>query len=228
LSKREVIRQRLSHALRLGRWTLSYNQFLYDMSVDPVPDFTRSFDATGIALIHIPKTGGTSLSHALYGRGIWHRRWDQIRDADPAGFTRWLKVSVVRDPIERFVSAYSYLKCGGSNEFDRFVSQRFLRGDVEQFVEMLRNCQLDHPVMRYWHFRPQAEFVLSSADILMVDRLIRFEQLEEGARTLGLHELPRLNALVAKPRVPVALSQSARSQIEKIYARDLLLYRQQF
>lgn len=218
-----MLMRRIATARRWLGWTLSYDRFLSDMNLDPAPDYLKLFEKTGIALIHIPKTGGTSLSFALYGRAIWHRRWDQIRSADPAGFERWLKVAVIRDPVDRFVSAFAYLKSGGSNEFDRFISKRFLACGLDEFVERLAASAPLHPVMDYWHFRPQAAFVLADDGTQMVDRLIPFEQLAEGARDLGIAELPRLNTTHQRRETP---SQASRAGIEALYARDVVLYRQ--
>jgi hypothetical protein len=216
--------RRAAKVQRLIGWTLSYDRFLSDLSVDPNPDYLRLFDETGIALIHIPKTGGTSLSHALYGRGIWHRRWDQIRDADPTGFERWLKVAVIRNPVDRFVSAFAYLKAGGSNEFDKFISKRFMNCDLETFVERLAIPARRHPVMDYWHFRPQSDFVLSADGHLMVDRLIPFDSLAEGARNLGIVGLPRLNAADDRHDSRPLLTPEIRARVETMYRRDVDLY----
>lgn len=56
-------------------------------------------------LIHIPKTGGTSLAHALYGQAINHYPIQIWRLADPNRFSETLFVAVLRDPAERLVSA---------------------------------------------------------------------------------------------------------------------------
>ena len=218
------ILRRIKTASRLLGWTLSYDAFLSAMSVDPNPDYLKLFDAAGVALVHIPKTGGTSLSYALYGKGVWHRRWDQIRDADPAGFERWHKVAVVRDPVDRFVSAFGYLRSGGANEFDRFISMRFVNCDLDRFVERVSTSTVPHPVLRYWHFLPQADFVTSHEGVAMVDQLIAFERLADGARSLGIAHLPQLNVSRGHRYATAGMSNETRSRIRSIYPRDVALY----
>lgn len=216
--------RRLKRLGRRLRWQFSYASFLKDLQTDPDPAFGAAIKARGIALVHIPKTGGTSLGTALYGRAIGHRRWDQIRDIDPGNFERWLKLAVVREPVDRFVSAYDYLAAGGNNEFDRFFSRRFVTTDVNRFAARLLDSRYRARVMQFWHFRPQTDFVVSAEGRIMVDRLIPFDAVSAAAAELGVENLPRLNATRGKRTRRDALSGSTIRAVNDIYAADRALY----
>jgi hypothetical protein len=69
---------------------------------------------SGIIFIHIPKTAGTSICKALYGTGtIGHLRIKEWQFSFPQTWRKLRVVSVVRDPLDRFLSAFYFLKKGG-------------------------------------------------------------------------------------------------------------------
>ena len=63
--------------------------------------------------IHIPKTGGTSVTRALYKRNLltpYHKRYPihtSIRDIDHIDFSKPI-VTCVRNPYDRFHSLYNF------------------------------------------------------------------------------------------------------------------------
>ena len=101
--------------------------------------------------IHIPKTAGTSISQALFGSDFGHCTVDHYEIFSPKRFHNYFKFAFVRNPWDRFLSAYKFLNKGGMysvdknwadihfsefNDFDQFVlslkkedqAQRILRG----------------------------------------------------------------------------------------------------
>ena len=68
--------------------------------------------------IHIPKNAGISIANALYGKPVWPRTWHrtalQIKNEYPDFFTTRISFAVIRNPWDRVVSAYEYLRAGGT------------------------------------------------------------------------------------------------------------------
>jgi hypothetical protein len=183
----------------------------------------------GTAFIHIPKTAGTSVSAALYGEGVRHRTWEDLRAMDPEGFARWLTLAVVREPIDRFLSAYDYLMRGGRTEFDVAFRRRFLRGrpSITTFIaEHLHPPRQRAQILAWLHFRPQCDYVATPAGRIMVRRLIPFDRLDDvlPAWLPASTPLPRLNVTRGSRTPRAALSANDTDLLVQIYRDDAALF----
>ncbi|HTL74630.1 MAG TPA: sulfotransferase family 2 domain-containing protein, partial [bacterium] len=80
-----------------------------------------AFDQHRCIFVHVPKCAGISLVKSLFGDfdcGHTNLRRYQIMFA-PAEFNGYFKFTIVRNPFDRVVSAFLFLKKGGVNEKDR-------------------------------------------------------------------------------------------------------------
>ena len=69
--------------------------------------------------IHIPKTAGSSIVEMLFNEPSRHIPYFVYRDANPEKFRQFFKFAFVRNPWDRLVSTYFFLREGGVNEDDR-------------------------------------------------------------------------------------------------------------
>src|SRR5262245_8557544 len=68
-----------------------------------------------LIFIHVPRVAGTSVVHALYETDrIRHHSARSLRAMDPDFFAATESFAVVRDPFDRFASAYSFVRKGGT------------------------------------------------------------------------------------------------------------------
>ena len=192
-------------------------------------DIIRFFDKDGLAFVHIPKTGGTAISTALYGIELGHLTWQTIRTISPAKFERWFKFAVVRDPVDRFLSAYSYLARGGANEFDRAYGQAFIAPfhDINAFIAKLAaDASFSSNALGYWHFRPQWAFVATDTRDIMVNALVPFEVLKSGdavIRGVALGNIPVVNATAGTRAIRDDLTIDSLNHLRSIYELDFRL-----
>lgn len=91
---------------RLQRWS----ERIFDV---PIPKNVRE-QASGLLFIHIPKNAGSTICEQLYGRHTGHRTAEWYKIADPKFFESQLSFAIVRDPLARFISAYHFVRNGGS------------------------------------------------------------------------------------------------------------------
>lgn len=156
------------------------------------------FDKHRCIFIHIPKCAGISVSKTLFGSlGGGHRSIDQYRLIfSRQDFERYFKFTFVRNPWDRLVSAFFYMKQGGFSESDRLWAQHHL-GMFDNFSEFVTRWVTPHNVRKVAMFMPQSDF-LCTHGIPSVDFVGRFEHLNRDfqhvCQTLNLNcELPKLN-----------------------------------
>jgi len=131
--------------------------------------------------------------------------------------------AVVREPLSRLTSAFSYLSRGGNqSREDRAFARRWLQErTLTQFIDE----SLDAPEVRdSLFFRPQTDFLVDKEGRLGKLQLLRFENLDEDFRgiapRLGVGEaLPRLNAAPEPPKV-VRLGRAQLEKVVSIYHLD--------
>jgi hypothetical protein len=76
----------------------------------------QSWKDLGTIFIHVPKTAGVSVSRALYGRPLGHFTAVDIRRVLPREFGSLFTFGVVRNPLNRLISAYRFARAGGTSE----------------------------------------------------------------------------------------------------------------
>lgn len=187
----------------------------------PILDFAK----TGIMFVHIPKNAGTSISLRVYGRSIGHYTWRQAFRIAPTSYLSWVKFCVVRDPVDRFVSAYDFLARGGMNGGDRetgaMLQRRF--GDAEKLALALGDREVRRQILGLMHFRPQHEFICDDQGVCRVDQLVRYENLEQDLirrvpAVAWRGTIPQANKTLG-PRTAIdSLSSAALSVLRTVYA----------
>ncbi len=198
--------------------------------------------------VHIPKTGGQSIAHVVLehlglgweDRGellmrhnsdpmkgperlahLTAREYIQHSYLSPEDFERLFKFSVVRNPWDRLVSEYRY----------RGYSQRFT---FPEFVAS--GLPPEGWGDAYRHVIPQAEFVLDEHGAVLVDRIVRFEELASELPPLlcslgiPIEELPVVNQSLADgraserhapPRYEDYYDDTTRSRVQELYRVDI-------
>jgi hypothetical protein len=183
----------------------------------------RAVDKAGILFVHIPKTGGTSVSKLLYRRNLPHYTAEFWLTTLGSRVASLPSFSVIRDPVERMVSAYKMVRFGGTEiiAYSRYWQAR-LRGldSFDAFVDhVFANRQQLEALPDDLH--TQASFILDASGRVMVDRLFALTKARglpsELGRWLAVHPIPHLNAT---PAHPVDVTSEARRKIEEIYLVD--------
>lgn len=167
--------------------------------------------------IHVPRSAGTSMHHALrtwetrwtkwrldYSKAQWGRSYPHYlaREIHPIvgdkRFESYAKLAFVRNPWDRIVSRYYYLRRQKDNNPNRVLNERgyYPPGDLT-FLEWLkgstRNCI--HPL----EWRPQMAWLTDESGKFVVDHVGRFEHVEDDFRRI-CHEigidvsLPKINS----------------------------------
>jgi hypothetical protein len=212
----------------------------------------RAWDGTRILFVHIPKTGGLSLYKALvrwagprrsyrYARGgaaqieefrnrpqaeldqlrllSGHLPWPVFRERCDDG---WLPITVVRDPVERQLSAYSYILGWEKHPLHETVKDWSLREFVEWQVRE-RGTNSECWLVSGYRTASEARRALEARGFLAV----------------AIDDLPRLAAVLSKRLdTPLELTRENTTQkrlrrgdvdpetikyISDVYSEDSLL-----
>jgi hypothetical protein len=191
--------------------------------------------------VHIPKTGGQSVEHVfLAEHGLtWENRAPLLlrknedenrgpkrlahllaREYVPFGyvaaedFAASFKFAVVRNPYERAISEYRFKRATNPS----------LRKSFRDYVLSLDRKKLPR------HDEPQSDFVLDESGRMIVDRIVRFENLSadfaEVSKQIFGHAivLPHVNK-AATDRPEEADDIELRRALYRKYERDFDLFK---
>lgn len=191
--------------------------------------YPEYFDATQSIFIHVPKTAGTSIGMALYGRQIPHRTWRDWRNLNPRKFNRYFKFAVMREPIARFQSAFGYLKQGGCCDTERDFADTVLRpfANINELARAMIDVGLQQRILSWEAFRPQCDFVADPLGTPQVDLLLRYENIARGFEQVadrlncGTVRLPRLNATHWERET---VDHDAREILDCLFRKDFMLW----
>jgi len=183
------------------------------------------FRGHGLLFVHVPKTAGMAVGRALYGETVQHASIRYYQMAAPALVASVPTFAIVRDPVERFLSAYAYACAGGTA--DNAVSEPF-RSIYRGFRSV--DDALDHLEAANWPygvdhiFRPQSWYVMNEDGVLGVDHLIPLRDMDRALKILApwAAALPLVNCShLEKPE----LTPRQEWRVRYLYAADLRLPR---
>ena len=184
------------------------------------------FDEHQALFIHIPKSAGRSLVRGLFDvKSVEHAPADWYQRLDPDKFSRYYKFTIVRNPWDRAVSAYTYLSNGGSpaSSDDALWADFVQRFD--SFDDFVCRWMNEENIMRNALFTPQAVFLKNLFGQIDMDYVGRFESLaadfDHIARRLGVErELPHLNQSRSAAYQDY-YSDTSRDIIAQLYQEDI-------
>jgi hypothetical protein len=188
----------------------------------------KPFDDTKSIFVHIPKCAGISISHALYGNlAGGHTTLDEyLRIFEPEAILSYFKFTIVRNPWDRLVSAFHFLKSGGVNESDKKWSEIEL-GKYDDFDSFVRGWVNSRNIWKSPHFQPQYHYFLDKGGRISLDFIGRFETLADDfahiADRIGVRQhLPASNSSNHLPYSEY-YSDATKKIVSGTYLRDIAI-----
>jgi hypothetical protein len=163
--------------------------------------------------------------HALYGKGCTrHHSMRYYKALDPAFVQSAASFALLRDPFDRFASAYAFVRSGGTaicRLSDVFARQTEHVNTVEDYLSFLEGRG---PLDLDFVMRPQSWFVCDGAGTPLVKSLFLYGEDDAALGAYlapqGIGALPWLNRA---PRAALLLDARHRRRIERLYADDFAL-----
>jgi len=195
-------------------------------------------DKNKCIFIHIPKVAGTSIKQVLGMPGSGHYPWQFYSQNFPDKWNSYRSFTVVRNPWDRLVSAFSYACMETSVWHDSVTAPHpdynLLKGKAfSEFCEILANHreQLSH---ESWH--PQYIWIAGTQAgkiVLAVDEVLHCESLDVEfpalCTSLGIDNagLPRINTSGHGDYREYYDSRTI-AMVERLYADDIRLFNYTF
>ncbi|EAL3606222.1 alpha-2,3-sialyltransferase [Campylobacter coli] len=139
--------------------------------------------------IHVPKVAGSSIERVIYQTDRWlvgHRKANDYMMFNKDRFESYFSFGFVRNPYDRVVSAYHYLRNGGGTLGDEKWAKKniYKYNSFKEFVLDLKNIEIQNKILNWMHFIPQYKFLCDNESNILVNFTGKFENLEEDFKKI--------------------------------------------
>jgi hypothetical protein len=210
-----------------------YEEDIYDKACAALPVLARglwwrmpaAMRSRKLIFVHVPRVAGMSIVRALYGEGgIRHYSMRYYTAIDPRFAAEAESFALLRDPVDRFASAYAFVRNGGtpaSRLSDVFVTETAHIASVDDYLSFLEERS---PLDLDFVMRPQSWFVCGNDGSVLVKRLFLYGENRAALGTFlkshGVQVLPWLNRA---ERNELGLTSRQIDRIKRVYAADFAL-----
>jgi len=189
----------------------------------------RGYDALRCICVGIPKTASQAVMLSLFGDlGGGHTDIRRYRKVFGDDFDRYFKFAFVRNPWDRLVSAYLFMKQGGLTPAARSWSDVHL-ARFDSFASFVREWVTPENIASWRHFRPQHGYVTADGRVA-VDYLGCFEHLARDfnivSARLGIAARLRHENRTAGRGADYRsyYTAAAAELVASVYARDIEMF----
>ena len=153
-------------------------------------DITNKISQAGLIYVHIPKCGGSSVKKALlpyYDFPPGHYSANTYREAlGEHDYSNLHRFTVVRNPWDRLVSAYFYVMDKRHNKYspNTYFRDKVLAKYID-FEDFVVSHIGEGKSLNFNHFVPQYKFICDESEKIIVDNIIKLEDLTLGFEKLG-------------------------------------------
>jgi len=170
-------------------------------------------DGIKFTFCHIPRTAGGSIASALDIKSVGHSV--QIPAKDKFIFC------FVRNPFDRVVSIYYYLKQGGKNDKDKADAQKYVKDySFSQFVKKSLARGSEEQI----HMRPQTYWIPKGADFIgYYENLDFYYKYLVNMIGIKYKELPHFHSSAHQP-FRVYYNDELLNLVYDIYSQDFRLF----
>jgi len=161
-----------------------------------------------LIFVHIPKNAGTSI-HSLLNTNpkdliLTDQKWIKYKNHFGKYWEDYTTFSIVRNPISRFISFYKYWKMIENLDYD-----------INKFLDKLD--EIETPIKN-----TQSWFICDN-DKIMVDVVVRYENLYEDLKKIQIDGIPHLNISRIEDESLLNLSKTSIDRLYQIYKEDFKL-----
>lgn len=220
----------LQHKSIMPLWSLKLGVKLLGRPTGVSDELKSCISDLGCIFIHIPKCAGNAVQQSLFGDIIFgHQTVRQYQIALPRDtYQNAWKFAVTRDPFERIVSAWRFLKAGGFHENDEkyFCENLSQYATFDHFVNDWLVYQ-DPNECGCAHFKTQLHYLRNLRGEVAMDYIVKLSDLYDEyhyiRKKLGGNQLIVHNKAkdMDIKHATYLKNQETCKNIAKIYAEDI-------
>ncbi|MGI7627891.1 sulfotransferase family 2 domain-containing protein [Campylobacter coli] len=149
--------------------------------------------------IHVPKVAGSSIERVIYQTDKWlvgHVKASDYTKFDKDKFDSYFSFGFVRNPYDRVVSAYHYLKNDSPDPCDIKWGRLHINNlTFEEFILSLQDEEFKEEILSKNHFSFQWKYLCDKNMNILVNFIGKFEKLDNDFKKI-LNILRRKDSLV--------------------------------
>ena len=179
-----------------------------------------------LIFIHIPKNAGTSIIKALGVENLcMDKTIEQYKEHYGDYWNEYKKFTVVREPIDRFISAYKFARMDESGWFSATGEEGLEKHHhYELCNEMNINEYTSHLYKNPEKFNrwisPQTFIISNENGEREIDYYVRYENLLEDLQKIGIDKIEKLNSSKIKDEKTIELTKKSKNLLYQIYDID--------
>ena len=179
-----------------------------------------------LIFIHIPKNAGTSIIKSMGVENIYFDKTiEQYKEYYKDYWIKYTKFTVIREPIDRFISAYKFARMKESGWFSATGEEGLRKHDhydlcnkmnINEYVEYIYT----HPRELKWWIIPQSWIITDANQKIEIDYFVKYENLLEDLQKIDMNNLEKLNTSKIEDVSFIQLSKKSKSLLSEIYDID--------
>ena len=179
-----------------------------------------------LIFIHIPKNAGTSIIKAMGVENLYmDKTIEEYKEHYQEYWNEYTKFTVVRDPIDRFVSAYKFARMKESGWFSATGEEEL---DIHHHYELCNELDIngytkyvyDHKKDYNRWIVPQTFIISNNNNEIEIDYFVRYENLIEDLKKIGIENIEKLNSSKIQDNKLIKLTRKSKNMLHKIYDID--------
>jgi len=173
-----------------------------------------------LIFVQIPKNASTSICNYFGGPNqfVYDKKWTEYQIHFQEYWNDYIKFAVIRNPIDRFISAYKFIRSTDYNLLQiNFENELNINTNINEFLNFVEQKFeiIVTPILK-----PQHHFICDDNDLIVVDKLIRYENLETELESIGIIGLELLNQSTIEDENLINLTQESIDKLNALYEKD--------
>jgi len=179
-----------------------------------------------LIFIHIPKNAGTSIIKAMGVENLYmDKTIEEYKEHYQEYWNRYTKFTSIRDPIDRFISAYKFARMKESGWFSATGEEGLEKHthyelcnkmDINEYTSYIYKNPKE---FNRWII-PQTFIISNENNEIEIDYYVRYENLLEDLEKIGIDSIEKLNSSKIEDDKVIQLTKKSKNMLYEIYDID--------